>query len=231
MKLQKRIICPGIFTLILFSIIATAGPATAGESALSRGKAYMGIGYGYHDIDMETDFTRRTSGVITEESNFDNNYDSNSGSLFVGYTLPWEKYYLSGQMGVSVFDDEFELSAGSSQFTNTLNHAFSLDLMPGFYLYKKLSVFAKVGLVYGDFDFVKSSPTSTTYDSSEYLLGGTLGVGLACDITPRVTVKLGYEQTWYEDTEINATQGTRSDKTIVEPVMDTFFFTLQYYFK
>ncbi len=229
MKLSKRLTCLTIFTI--FSLIATAGPVAADERVLSRGKAYMGIGYGYNDVDMETDFTRRDNNVITEESSFQNHYDTNKGSLFAGYTLPWDKYYLSGQVGVSVFDDEFELSAGSSQFTNTLNHAFSMDVMPGFYLYKQLSVFAKFGLVYGDFDFVKSSPTSTTYDVNEYLFGGTLGVGLAYDITSRVTVKLGYEQTWYEDIEINATRGTRSDKTVVEPEMETFFLTLQYYFK
>lgn len=231
MKSQKRIICLSIFTIIICSLVINAGSATADESALFRGKAYMGIGYGYHDTDMETDFTRRTNGVITEESSFNNNYNTRSGSLFMGYTLPWEQYYLSGQVGVKVFDAEFELTTGSSQFTNVVNHAFSMDLIPGFYFYKQLSVFAKIGITYGDFDFIKSSPTSTTYDVSEYLLGGTLGAGLAYDITPRITIKIGYEQTWYEDTEINATQGTRSDKTIVEPEMKTFFLTLQYYFK
>ena len=231
MNSQKGIICLSIYTIIIFSLFAIAGPAAADESALSRGKAYMGIGYGYHDIDMETDFTRRTNGVITEESSFKNNYNTNRGSLFMGYTLPWDQYYLSGQVGVNVFDAEFELSAGSSQFTNALNHAFSMDLIPGFYFYKQLSVFAKLGIVYGDFDFAKSSPTSTTYDVSEYLFGGTLGVGLAYDITPRITVKLGYEQTWYEDTEINVTRGTRSDKSIVKPEMETIFLILQYYFK
>jgi opacity protein-like surface antigen len=230
MKSKKRIICLLIFTIIIFSLVTIAGPVAAEKSALSRGKAYMGIGYGYHDTDMKTDFTRRTNGVITEESSFKNNYNTRSGSLFMGYTLPWEQYYLSGQMGLNVFDTKFELTAGSSQFTNSLNHAFSMDLIPGFYFYKQLSVFAKLGIIYGDFDFIKSSPTSTTYDVSEYLLGGTLGVGLAYDITPRITIKLGYEQTWYEDIDINATQGTKSDKTIVGPEMETFFLILQYYF-
>jgi len=227
MKSKLTFICLAILALI----ISAASPITAGEGVSSRSKFYMGAGYGYSDIDMETDFTRRTNGVITEESNFENNYDSNRGSLFVGYTLPWEKYYLSGQAGVSVYDDEFELSVGSSQFTNSLNHAFNLDLIPGVYIFKQLSLFAKLGLVYGDFDFVKSSPTSTTYDVNEYLFGGTLGAGLAYDITSRITVKLGYEQTWYKDTRINATQGTRNDTTVVEPEMETFFLTIQYYFK
>jgi len=227
--LSKERICTGFF--ILFLLCFTPALASAQESVFSRGRAYGGVGYGYHDIDMATDFTRDISGRVIERSSFNNNYNSNSGSLFLGYTLPWDQWYLSGQLGLTLFDDEFELLAGSSKFTNALNHAFTLDVMPGFYLMEKLSLFAKFGLAYGDFDFIKSSPTSTTYNTSDRLLGGTLGAGVAYDVTPRVRVKLGVEQTWYEDIQINAVLGPMTDTTRVEPEVKTVFFTLQYFFK
>jgi len=83
---------------------------------------FTGIKYGNEDIEMQTQFTRRTSGVITEQSSFNNPYTSNAGGLFVGYTMPFERFYLSGQVFFGVFDKEFELSAGSSRFTNAINH-------------------------------------------------------------------------------------------------------------
>ncbi len=231
MKSKKKDIFLSVFTIIIFNIVAVSGPASADDGFLSLGKAYIGTGYSYIDADMETDFTRWTNGAITEESSFRNTYDTNRGSLFAGYTFPWKSYYLSTQAGVNLFDDEFKTSAGSSDFTNSLNHSFSIDFIPGVYLYKKWSLFAKCGVIYGDFDFVKLSPTSTTYDVSEYLFGGTLGIGLAYDITPRVTVKLGYEKSWYNDKTINATKGNRLDSTIVAPEMEIYSLTFQYYFK
>ncbi|MCP4021362.1 MAG: hypothetical protein GY729_05925, partial [Desulfobacteraceae bacterium] len=72
---------------------------------------------------------------------------------------------------------------------------------------------------------------STTYDASDHLFGYTLGLGLAFDFNSNVTFKIGYEQTRYEDTTINATLGTRSDTTIVEPEVETFFLSLQYHFR
>ena len=179
---------------------------------------------------MQTQFIRRTDGVITEQSSFDNQYTSNAGGLFVGYTLPFKRFYLSGQVFFDLFDKEFELSVGSSRFTSAINHAFGIDLMPGVYLFRGLSFFGKLGLTNGDFDFVKSSPTSTNYDANRNLYGYTLGFGLAYDITPRFTAKIGYEQTQYEDTEINATLGTRSDHTVVKPEVESFFIVLQYNF-
>ena len=148
----------------------------------------------------------------------------------MGYTLPWERFYLSGQVFFDVFDKEFDLSTGSSRITNDLNYAFGIDLMPGVFLYRGLSVFGKIGLANADFDFVKSSPRSTNYDVNRNLFGYTLGFGLAYDITPRFTAKIGYEQTQYEDTEINATRGTRSDNTVVKPQVESFFIVLQYNF-
>lgn len=230
MKIQIRTIHFTIYAIILLSLVAATGHVHAEDSASATGKVFMGIKYANQDIDMHTQFTRRTSGVITEQSTFDNNYTSNAGGLFVGYTLHYEKFYISGQIFFDVFDDDFDLSAGSSRFTNTINHAFGIDLMPGVYLFKDLSVFGKLGLVSGDFDFVKYSPTSTTYDVNSNLYGYTLGFGLSYDITPQFTAKIGYEETKYEENEINATLGTRTDKTLVEPQVESFFLTLQYNF-
>lgn len=227
------ILCRKKITFVFFIILclAAAGISGAGERAEKRGHCFMGAGYGYHDVDMDTDFTRQASGVVIEDSFFQNSYNTNSGSLFTGYFFPWKRFYLSGQARVSLYDDEFELSVGSSRITNALNHHIGIDVMPGVYLAGGLSAFAKFGLGMGDFDFVKSSPTSTTYDESEYLLGYTLGLGLAYDVTPRITVKTGVEKTWYEDTEITAVLGTLSDRTVVEPELETLFINIEYAFR
>jgi hypothetical protein len=42
--------------------------------------------------------------------------------------------------------------------------------------------------------------------------------------------KIGYEQTKYEETEINATLGARSGKTLVEPLAESFYLVLQFSF-
>jgi len=218
------------WAIILLSLVAVSGHVHAEDSASATGKVFLGIEYANHDIDMKTQFTRRTSGVITELSTFEDSYTTNAGGLFVGYTLPYEKFYISGQLFFNVYDDDFELSVGSSTITNSINHAFGIDLMPGVYLFKGLSVFGKLGLVTGDFDFVKNSPTSTKYDINRNLYGYTLGFGLAYDVTPQFTAKIGYSQTEYEEIEIDATLSTRNDKTLVEPQGESLFLTLQYNF-
>jgi opacity protein-like surface antigen len=231
MKNPIRTIHFTVCAIILFGLVAAAGRVHAEDSASATGKVFIGIQYANHDIDMDTQFTRRIGGVITEQATFDNNYTSNAGGLFVGYKLPYEKFYISGQVFFDIFDDSFELSAGSSKFTNTLNHAFGIALMPGVYLLKDLSVFGKLGWVSGDFDFSKASPTSTTYDINRNLTGYSLGFGIAYDITSQFTAKIGYEHGKYEETEINATLATRTEKTLVEPQLESFFLTLQYNFK
>ncbi|MCP4022606.1 MAG: hypothetical protein GY729_12255, partial [Desulfobacteraceae bacterium] len=151
MKSVIRITCFAVCIIIVLSFVSGVNPVAAGENKKTDGSCFMGIKYGYHDIDMETDFTRQTSGVVTEISHFENNYSSHGGSLFTGYMVPFERFYLSAQAQVSVYGDEFELSAGSSQFTNTLNYAVGVDLMPGFYLTDSLSAFVIFGLGYGNF--------------------------------------------------------------------------------
>jgi len=228
--MQIKTICLAVYATIILGLVAAAGLVYAGDNTRAKGKVFAGIKYGNEDIKMQTQFTRRTSGVITEQSSFDNHYTSNAGGLFVGYTLPFERFYLSGQVFFDVFDKEFELSAGSSRFTNAINHTFGIDLMPGVYLFRGLSIFGKLGLANGDFDFVKSSPTSTRYDVNRRLYGYTLGFGLAYDITPLLTAKIGYDQTEYEEAEINATLGTRSDNTLVKPQVESFYLVLQFNF-
>ena len=102
--------------------------------------------------------------------------------------------------------------------------------MPGVYLYRGLSIFGKLGLGGGNFDFVKNSPTSTTYDVNTHLLSYTLGLGLAYDITQRFTAKIGLDRIQYDDTEHDAARGTRFDKTLVEPQAKSFYLSLQYNF-
>jgi opacity protein-like surface antigen len=219
-----------VYAIIILSLVSAANLVYAGDNTGAAGKVFAGVKYGYQDIEMLTQFTRRTSGVITEQSSFDNTYTSNAVGLLVGYTLPHERFYLSGQVFFDLFDKEFELSTGSSHISSSINHAFGIDLMPGVYLFRGLSLFGKLGLANGDFDFVKSSPKSTNYDVNRNLFGYTLGFGFAYDITPLFTAKIGYEQTKYEETEINATRGTRTDNTVVKPQVESFFIVLQYNF-
>ncbi len=216
--------------IIACGLVAAAGPARAEGRGGFDGRMFMGVRYANPHIAMETGFTRWTGGVVTEQSSFDNDYHADAGGIFVGYTLPYRKMYLSGQVFLDRYDGEFELAVGSSKFTNSINHAVGLDLMPGVYLAEKLSAFARLGVVSGDCDFIKQSPTSTNYDENSTLYGYTWGFGLAYDVTPRVTAKLDYAQTVYEQIEINASRGTRDDRTLVEPHAKSVSLTLQYNF-
>ena len=216
--------------IILLSVVITADRVYA-SSKKRTGKAFIGIEYGNQDIEMKTEFIRRTAGVITEHSRFTNPYTSSVEGLFAGYTIPYKRAYISGRVFFDIFTDEFRLSSGSSRFVNELNYAYGFDLMPGFYLYRGLSFFGRLGLGRGNFDFVKSSPTSTTYDVNDNLLSYTLGLGFACDITPRFTVKIGVDRIQYDKTEINAELGLRMDKTLVEPEAESFYLSLQYNFQ
>ena len=142
MNNRTRTIHVTIYSILVSSfMLIGCGLVLAEDDSSAAGKAFVGLKYAYHDIDMSTQFTRRTSGVITEESTFQNDYTSNAGGLFVGYMQPYGKFYLSGQIFFDLYDDEFDLEVGSSRITNTLNHAFGIDLMPGVYLYKGMSVF------------------------------------------------------------------------------------------
>jgi opacity protein-like surface antigen len=219
-----------LYVSIILSLIVATSLVSANESVKSKGNFFMGIKYGDQNVNMQSQFTRRVNGTIVEESGFDNEYTANAAGLFFGYTLFHKQLYLSSQIFFDTYGGEFDLSAGSSRFTNTLNNTFGIDLMPGVYLYRGLSVFAKLGLASGNFDFVKSSPTSTNYDVNERLYGYTLGLGLAYDITQKFTAKIGYDNTRYQDTTITANRGVLEDKTVVEPRVDSFFLTLQYNF-
>jgi len=215
--------------ILALSIFAGTGSAHA-DSKESSGKAFVGIEYRHSDIEMQTHFIRRTNGVVTEDSNFENPYTTGAGSLFVGYTLSCKRVYLSGRAFFNLFGDDFGLSAGSSRFTNKINHALGIELIPGVHILRGLSVFGRLGLEWGDFDFIKASPTSTTYNVSTDLIGTTLGFGLAYDITSKFRARIGFDNTRYDETEINAALGTRNDRTLVEPEAESFYLSIQYNF-
>jgi len=215
--------------VIVIGLLSGAGIGLAGERKV-QGRFFTGLEYSHKDMEMQTRFTRDISGTVIERSEFDNPYTANAGGIFLGYTLPWKRCYLSTQFFFSKSNGEFELQAGSSGFVNRLNHSWGIDLMPGIYFYKGLSVFGKLGYVRADFDFAKYSPTSTSYAINTGLNGYTLGGGLACDISRQMTVKIGYEQKRYEETNICASTGPMNDHTLIEPRAKTFFMVLQYNF-
>lgn len=215
--------------ILLLSILTLTSSAHA-DLEESIGRVSVGIEYRNSAIEMQTRFIRRTSGVITENANFENPYSCSVGSLFVGYTLPYKRLYLSARIFFNLFNDEFGLSAGSSRFTNKINHAFGIALIPGIDIFQGLSVFGKFSTEQGDFDFVKASPTSTTYDVNTNLVGTTLGFGIAYDITPRFRASIGFDQTRYGEAEIDTSLGVLNDKTLVKPKSESFFLSLQYSF-
>ncbi len=96
--MQIRTICLAVYATVIVSLVSAAGLVYAGDNTRAGGKVSAGIRYGNEDIKIQTQFTRRTSGVITEQSSFDDPYTSNAGGLFAGYTPPFERVYLSGQV-------------------------------------------------------------------------------------------------------------------------------------
>lgn len=228
---MNRSIVHNIFAFIILSgFLMAAVQAFAGEEK-HAGIVFIGVEYVNHDVEMKTEFIRRTSGIVTEHSFFDNPYSSGAQGLFAGYTIPWKRTYISGRVFFDLFNDEFVLSSGSSRFVNDLNYAFGFDLMPGIYLYKGLSLFGKLGLGLGNFDFIKSSPTSTTYNVNDNLRSYTLGIGLACDITQRFTAKIGADLVRYDKIEIDAYLDPRMDRTLVKPKSESLYISLQYNFR
>ncbi len=207
-----------------------SGDLLAEDRNSDNNRVSIGVIYANYDIDMSTQFTRQYDSVTIETSHFDNSYSSNASGLFVGYKLPYGTFYINGQLFFDQYDDKFELTAGSSKFTNALNHSYGIHLMPGVYLSKGLSFFGKLGLLRGDFDFIKSSPTSTTYDLNSSLSGYTYGIGLAYDITHNFTTEIAYSRTNFNEIENNATLDALSDQSTIEPQGKSFSLTLQYYF-
>ena len=218
-----------LFILAIFLLLIT-GTAQAGESHFP-GYVYAGLEYGAPSLDMETRFVRDISGSVIEDSQFHNEYSANAGGLFLGYALPWKSVYLGIQGHFNTLDNGFELASGSSTYINEINHTYGVDLVPGVYIYKGISLFGKLGWIQGDVDFIKSSPTSTTYDVHTRLNGYTLGGGLAWDIAPRFTVKLGFEKQSYSTEEIRASLSVMNDTTWVDPSGEKLFVTLQYNFR
>jgi len=214
--------------IIIFLFFTLTGTGLARDTS---GYFYTGLEYGSSAMAMKTRFVRDISGSAIEDTRFKNEYTANAGALFLGYTRPWKRAYLGVQGFFSAMDRSFELSAGSSRFINEENYALGLTLIPGIYLYKGISVFGSLGWVLGDFNFSKSSPTSTTYDVDTYLNGYALGGGLAWDIIPSLTLKLGYEYARYDTEEIRASLSVMNDTTRVAPRSDTFFATLQFNFR
>lgn len=216
--------------ILLFSAHATADQTQSVPHKMA-GNIFMGMEYGNRDIEMKTDFLRQIAGAVTEHSGFDNSYTSSGKSLFAGYTLPFDPLYISGRLILDVHSDEFKLSAGSSRFVNDLRYSWGLDLMPGIYLHPKLSLFGKAGIGLGNFRFIKESPTSTTYKVKDNLMSYTLGLGLACEISRFLTIKIGFDRIKYDEIEIMAERTPLLDKTVVKPNAESYYAGLQYNFQ
>ena len=220
----------GMVVFLLAAVVISGVNCAYAGSTMNRKGMFFGIDYGNHDVDMKTEFIRRTSGAITEHSFFDDKYRTDAGGLFAGYHFPYRRIYIDGRVFFNLYKDEFQLSSGSSRFINRINHAFGGDVSPGVYLFRGLSLFGKAGIEWGDFDFIKMSPTSTTYDVSTRLVGYTLGLGIAYDISKHFTVKIGYDAAQYDKKEIDASKGTRNDTSLVKPEDSIWYLNLTYRF-
>ena len=216
--------------LILLFVFTLTGTALA-QAPRPSGYFYTGLEYGSSAMAMKTRFVRDISGSVIEDSRFKNEYTTNTGGLVLGYTLPWKRAYLGIEGSFCAMDRSFELAAGSSRFINQEKSSLGLTLIPGIYLCRGISIFGSLGWILADFNFSKSSPTSTTYDVDTLLNGYTLGGGLAWDMLPRLTLKLGYRYARYDTEQIRASVSVMNDTTWIEPRSEAFFATLQFNFR
>jgi outer membrane immunogenic protein len=156
------------------------------------------------------------------------------GSLFGGYGVNWNAYYLAGEVNASYSTYQFktnnseEISGGNSQTKYRLQSSYGISLLPGFYYMPNTLFYTRVGYENGNF---KTSTTDVSLANvDKHLNGFRCGLGVKQTVTRNMALRMDYSHIAYQNTTSTVVTGTATKRTQVTPTVGQVEISLVYDF-
>lgn len=124
------------------------------------------------------------------------------GSIFAGYGLTYDRFYLAGEVNANVSSVEYDLSNDEflhqtfSKTYFTIKNSEGVSLLPGYFFSSDTFVYGRIGYANGRLKIVESDPTIR--NSNRNRSGIRYGLGIRHDLTPRLTAMMDYSQINYK---------------------------------
>lgn len=180
---------------------------------------YAGVGVGRDAGEFGTKFTTTETdtfyNISTTQTASDNNAGTGYlGSVFAGYGMSFNRFYLAGELGVQASSLEYENSATDGFGDNvknsySINHNASLSVLPGYKITDNALIYGRLGYVHGNFD-MKSSLTdfngnTISADKNVGLDGIRYGLGIQNNFNKNFGLRLEYNHITYADYKLSST--------------------------
>ncbi len=201
-----------IYALLVLAFPLSAYSGELGPASLPAKKNYISISGGYVNGDYQTNYSKYTSGVLTEKQSFNDNYANGYGQLALGR---------SAQIGSLLFDHQIVLTklGGNLTFYTTRikreylqNVDFGYDWMPKISLFKQVEAIGILGVHYGIFHYKKtasnSSVATANYNLPKNEIGFNLGAGLYYHLNDDFLVGVKYQHLQYQATQLEGHNAT-----------------------
>ena len=138
------------------------------------------------------------------DSSFTNNADGFELGLVGGYTFDIsERFTIPVQARGTWNDSKWTLYLDNEPawFSYEIPFTLGLNTQPTFMITDRLGVFVELGVLTGQINEEKNSPSSdrSSYDYSEWTLGYDLGGGVSYRFSESLEARLSYRKTWFEN--------------------------------
>jgi len=174
--------------------------------------AGFGVGRDTADFGVKHTITKTDTFFDTSISKTDTENAAGNGylgSIFAGYGVSFNKFYLAGELGVQTssleYNNSLTNSYGNTQKTTiSIDYNLSASILPGYKVSDNTLIYGRVGYVYGDFDinnkFIDTNGNSfTTWDKGRGLNGIRYGVGIQTKTYKKLDLRLEYNHIVYQD--------------------------------
>lgn len=212
-KLGSKVDYQNLFyeDLPMLRITSPAIALTLALTAPSHANPYVGVGLGSDTVTYTQDAR------ITQLGTFDavdiSHLSSTGvlGSLFAGYFSRHNSFYLAGEFNANLSSTEFKssnaefLSSSVARTQFKINNSFGISLVPGYQYSPTTLFYGRLGYTSGH---LKIRTTDASLENiSSYRNGFRYGLGIANDLSSKLSLRLDYSRIDYSKTHLNTLDG------------------------
>ena len=188
-----------VYVFTFFLVLITV------QTALAKG-AYMGVLGGYESMNVDKDIKIiPPSPFVPFTFDFDNQMHGMVGGLTFGYDNAWGRFYLAGELRATIQTtdgtQETVDSLGKHGVDEEFDRTVSLSIIPGISPYKRILLFGRLGVVWGEFESSVIGLDSGSFgfptDFDKSVVGAIFGIGFGIYFNPHVSLSFEYDHSMF----------------------------------
>lgn len=193
--------------LLLCIIAFPSYSGEMGDQSTSTNQNFISISGGYHSGHYQSNYTKYTSGVLYEQSSFDDKHTNGYEQLALGRGAHFGSLSFDHQIALSKLNGSESFYTHRSKWAFSQTVDFGYDWMPKLNVFRQLEAFGILGVHYARFYYKKhqlySSLPTATFDVHKDQIGFNLGAGFYYHVSPSILLGIKYQHWQYQAAQVD----------------------------